>query len=90
MEKTTFSISIENERLDALTYFLSAKSNSSPQKELERLFQELYEKTVPPETRAYVDSKLKKPSAKPKAAAKRQIAADSEDEGTKQVKAQGL
>ena len=82
MEKTTLSIAIDNERLDALTYFLNVKENIVPQKALEKMFQELYEKTVPQETREYVDSKHRKPSPKSKAEAKRKVAANSAEDGT--------
>ena len=74
MEKTELTVSIEPERLDALNYFLS-QDGSSAQKELEKLLTELYEKTVPEDTRGYIESKIaptkpKRPShpaPKPKA-----------------------
>ena len=49
MEKTEIKISIDNERLEALTYFLQKKETSSLQKELGKILEELYEKTVPPD-----------------------------------------
>ena len=60
MEKTEIRISIENERLEALTYFLQKKETSSLQKELGKSLEALYEKTVPPDVRDYVDGRLKK------------------------------
>ena len=51
MEKIELKVTMEPERLDALRYFLSAKEKSTPQKELERALEGLYEKYVPPETR---------------------------------------
>lgn len=65
MEKTEIRISIENERLEALTYFLQKKETSSLQKELGKSLEALYEKTVPPDVRDYVDGRLKK-AAPPK------------------------
>ena len=59
MEKIELTVSIESERLDALQYFLSTKEKSTPQKELERALEELYEKYVPAEMREYLDSKCK-------------------------------
>ena len=55
MEKTEIRISIESERLEALTYFLQKKETSSLQKELGKILEGLYEKTVPPDVRDYID-----------------------------------
>lgn len=60
MEKTEIKISIESERLEALTYFLQKKETSSLQKELGKIMEELYEKTVPPDVRDYIDGRQKK------------------------------
>ena len=57
MEKTELTVTIEPEWLDALRYFLSAKEKSTPQRELQRALEELYEKYVPAEMREYLDSK---------------------------------
>ena len=57
MEKVELTVSIEEPRLDVLNYFL-AQNGSSAQKELEKMLTELYEKTVPEETRGYVESKI--------------------------------
>ena len=65
MEKTEIKISIDNERLEALTYFLQKKETSSLQKELGEILEELYEKTVPPDVRDYIDGRQKK-AAPPK------------------------
>lgn len=62
MEKVELKLSIEAERLDALTYFMSAKEHTTPQKGLEGALEEMYEKYVPADTREYLDSRLK-PSA---------------------------
>ena len=37
MEKIDLTVSMEEIRLDALTFFLAAKENTTPQKELEKL-----------------------------------------------------
>ena len=57
MEKTELTVSMEPERLDALRYFLAAKNKRTPQKELQRALEELYEAYVPAETRAYLDAR---------------------------------
>lgn len=62
MEKTELTVTIEPERLDALRYFLSAKEKSTPQRELQRALEELYEKYVPAEMREYLDSKYRPPA----------------------------
>ena len=43
MEKTELTVSMEPERLDALRYFLAAKNKRTPQKELQRALEELYD-----------------------------------------------
>ena len=43
VEKIELKVTMEPERLDALRYFLSAKEKSTPQKELERALEGLYE-----------------------------------------------
>ena len=57
MEKTELTVSMESERLEALRYFLAAKNKRTPQKELQRALEELYETYVPAETRAYLDAR---------------------------------
>ena len=63
MEKIELTVSMEEPRLDVLNYFL-AQNGSSAQKELEKMLIELYEKTVPEETRGYVESKIAPPKPK--------------------------
>ena len=46
MDKIELKVTMEPERLDALRYFLSAKEKRTPEKELQRLLEELYEKYV--------------------------------------------
>ena len=57
VEKVELTVSMEPERLDALRYFLAAKNKRTPQKELQRALEELYETYVPAETRAYLDGR---------------------------------
>lgn len=66
MEKVELKVTMEPERLDALRYFLSAKEKSTPQKELQRALDGLYEKYVPAEMREYLDSKCKPVTSRPR------------------------
>lgn len=66
MEKIELKVTIEPERLDALRYFLSAKEKSTPEKELQRALEELYEKYIPGEMREYLDSKCKPATSRPR------------------------
>ena len=65
MEKVDLTVSMNQIRLDALSFYMTARENTTPQKVLERTLEELYEKYVPAETREYLDSKLK-PASKPR------------------------
>lgn len=60
MEKTELTVSIEAERLEALTFYLQKEKTSSLQKELGKMLEELYEKTVPADVRDYIESRSKK------------------------------
>lgn len=66
MDKIELKVTMEPERLDALRYFLSGQEKSTPEKELQRGLDELYEKYVPADTRAYLDHKCKPSAARPK------------------------
>ena len=66
MEKIELKVAIEPERLDVLRYFLSAKEKSTPEKELQRALDQLYEKCVPAEMREYLDSKSKPVASRPR------------------------
>ena len=66
MEKIELKVSMEPERLDALRYFLQKQQKGSPQKELERALEELYETYVPADTRAYLDSRCRPVAARPR------------------------
>ena len=65
MDKVELKVSIETERLNALCFFMSSQGNTTPQKELERKVQELYEEYVPADTREYLASKIKSPANRP-------------------------
>ena len=75
MDKIELKVTMEPERLDALRYFLSAKEKQTPEKELQRLLEELYEKYVPAPVREYIDecdvsaAAPSKPRRSPRAAA---------------------
>ena len=60
MEKETISLGIEAERREALTFYLQKEKASSLQKELMKMVDELYEKTVPPDVREYLEGRAKK------------------------------
>lgn len=67
MEKETISLTIERECLEALTFYLQKEKTSSLQKELGKMIDELYEKTVPADVREYLEGRAKKvPPARPK------------------------
>ena len=73
MDKTELTVSMETERMEALSYFLQKKGNASLQKELGKVLEKLYEETVPAEVRDYIDGRQKKSAAtkpKPKPAPK--------------------
>jgi hypothetical protein len=65
-EKLELTVHIEPDRLDALNFFMSSKEHTTPQKELQRMLESLYEKYVPAETREYLDSKRKPAPARPR------------------------
>lgn len=66
MDKVELKVSIETEQLNALCFFMSSKGNTTPQKELERKVQELYEEYVPADTREYLASKIKSSANRPR------------------------
>jgi hypothetical protein len=88
MEKTELTVSIEPERLDALQFFMLSKAKTTPQKELERALEEMYEKYVPADTREYLDSKRKPAPARPRPKRPAKAAApviETEKEGLENV-----
>lgn len=66
MEKVELKVTMEPERLDALRYFLSEKEKSTPEKELQCGLDELYEKYVPADTRAYLDHRCRPSAVRPR------------------------
>ena len=69
MEKTELTVSMEPERLDALRYFLAAKNKRTPQKELQRALEELYEAYVPASSlfsSAYLDARCRPDRHRPR------------------------
>ena len=66
MEKVELKVRMEPERLDALRYFLSEREKSTPEKELQHGLDELYEKYVPADTRAYLDHRCGPSAARPR------------------------
>jgi len=65
MEMVELTVCMDQIRFDALSFYMGSRENTEPQKALEKLLEELYEKYVPAETREYLDSKLK-PAPKPR------------------------
>lgn len=55
MKKTTLSISIEQEKLNAIRFY-AEKKDASIEAELEDFLGKLYEKYVPAATREYIES----------------------------------
>lgn len=66
VEKVELTVRMEPERLDALRYFLATKNKRTPQKELQRALEELYETYVPAETRAYLDARCRPDRHRPR------------------------
>ena len=66
MDKIELKVTMEPERLDALRYFLSEQEKSTPEKELQRGLNELYEKYVPEDTRAYLNHKCGPSAPRPR------------------------
>lgn len=56
MEKVILSLSIADEKLEAMEIFLK-KQNSSVQKKMEEALKKLYEEVVPEPVREFVDAK---------------------------------
>ncbi|MEG0050188.1 MAG: DUF6103 family protein [Clostridia bacterium] len=78
MKKTTLSISVEQEKLNA-TRFYAGKKDASIEGELEEFLGKLYEKYVPAPTREYIESMDALTDSLTKSAAKR---ADRQKEKT--------
>ena len=78
MDKETISLGFETERLDALNYYLQ-KEKTSPQKELGKMMEELYEKAVPADVREERKASPPKPKVKPPAKPKTEAHAERAD-----------
>ncbi|MDD4511243.1 MAG: DUF6103 family protein [Oscillospiraceae bacterium] len=70
MKKTTLSIGIEQEKLNA-TRFYAEKKDANIEAELEEFLGKLYEKYVPAATREYIESMAAMAEVSAKPAAKR-------------------
>lgn len=57
MKKVNITVSFDDEKLDALVYFMK-KDNIEPQKALQNELEKLYEKYIPAEMRGYLESRL--------------------------------
>ena len=70
MKKTTLSISVEQEKLNAIRFY-AEKKDANIEAELEDFLGKLYEKYVPAATREYIESMAAMAEAQPKSAVKR-------------------
>lgn len=70
MEKVTITLSFEKEKLDAMAVFLSDE-DTTVQKKMESLLQQLYEQTVPDDVRKFVEAKNSGGKSRRSAAAQR-------------------
>ena len=64
MNKIDVTISIDDDKLNAMTHYLK-KKNTTPLKELTKVLDTLYEQTVPEEVREYIESRSA-PASRPK------------------------
>lgn len=56
MEQQNIQVLFDEEKLEALRYFLSEKG-ASLETELEKSLAEMYEKNVPPQVRSYIEKR---------------------------------
>ena len=56
MRKGNIEISFEEEKIEALKFFLAEK-DTSLEEELQNLIKELYEKSVPAQVRSYIEKR---------------------------------
>ncbi|MDE6455522.1 MAG: hypothetical protein K2L38_06405 [Dysosmobacter sp.] len=63
MEKHEITLSLDNEKMEALVFYLK-KENASVQKKMEEAICQLYEQTVPEPVREYLDARYS--AARPK------------------------
>ena len=69
MNKTELTISIEEEKLEAISSWLK-KENATVQKKMDEALRELYEQTVPEAVREYLERKAAPTRERPKRPAK--------------------
>ena len=69
MNKTELTISIEEEKLEAISFWLK-KENATVQKKMDEALRELYEQTVPEAVREYLERKAAPARERPKRPAK--------------------
>lgn len=65
MSKTELTISIDEEKLEAMSFWLK-KENATVQKKMDEALRELYEQTVPEAVREYLDRKVIPSRSRPK------------------------
>lgn len=65
MNKTELTISIEEEKLEAISFWLK-KENATVQKKMDEALRELYEQTVPEAVREYLERKAAPARERPK------------------------
>ncbi len=83
MKKIDLTIQFDDDKLDALTFYLR-KKNTAPLKELSKTMDTLYQETVPQEVREYIESKIPAPSRpKPKPPAKPAVPVPAKEDGKK-------
>lgn len=56
MQKAEITLTFDEDKLEALAFYL-AKEKTTPQKELLKLLDELYQQKVPADTREYLERK---------------------------------
>ena len=76
MKNTTLTLTVNTERLDALTYHMG-KKEADLKAELNDYLQKMYEKYVPQATREYLDDKIARESAEKPVRPKRRSEAES-------------
>lgn len=69
MNKTELTISIEEKKLEAISFWLK-KENATVQKKMDEALRELYEQTVPEAVREYLERKAAPARERPKRPAK--------------------
>lgn len=63
METVEITLAFDNERMDALSFYLR-KEDTDVQKKMDEALKQLYEKTVPDAVREYLDAKTAPPKPK--------------------------